>query len=143
MKRWLRDTTNPLRLTSWLAVCSVFLAFLSLGFMWRWELSRYYVRNKSVEATALEQGRQYPSDALLEEICMDTLLPEKRQSPGEIIATAEKLLTGRAEIPGYASIEIHLPFDPSDLEHGTNAWQLAFSGLVVPKTLMDAYKLTG
>jgi len=128
---------------AWLAVFSVVLALLSFGLIWLSELSRYYVRNRTVEATVLEQGRQHPSDAVLEEICSDSLLPGKWQSADQIIATAEKLQQGRAEMPGYEAIEIHLPFDPSDLERGTSTWQLEFSGLVVPKTFMDAYQLTG
>ena len=67
----------------------------------------------------------------------------KWRNDEQLIGAAEKLLKGRAEVPGFSAIDIHHPFDPADLDRGSGLWQLQFSGLVVPEILLDAYRITG
>jgi hypothetical protein len=111
--------------------------------VWYPEFKRYHVPREVITQRMIEQGRTQPPDAVLEEMRSHRLLERDWQSEAQLIATAEKLLRGRAEIPGLQPIEIHLPFDPSDLDRGSGQWQLQFSGLIVPEILLDAYELTG
>ena len=118
-----------------------FTSFLTL--VWYPEFKRYHVPREIITERMIEQGRMQPSDAVLEEMRSHRLLEREWQSEAQLIATAEKLLRGRAEIPGLEPVEIHLPFDSSDLDRGSGRWHLQFSGLIVPEILLGAYELTG
>lgn len=118
-----------------------FLAFLTA--IWIPEFSRFYVPEATIPAAMTEAGKAQPSDDVLKEMRNHRLLARNWQNDALLIAAAENLLKGRAEIPGFQPIEVHLPFDPDDLERGTSLWQLQFAGLVVPETFLDAYERTG
>jgi hypothetical protein len=107
------------------------------------ELRHNYVPGVKVTAVMLDEGRKQPSDDVLNEVRSHHLLPRQWKSNEELVATAEKLLKGKAEIPGYAPIGVHLPFDPADLDRGSTGWQLEFAGLIVPEIFLDAYQITG
>lgn len=91
----------------------------------------------------IDAGITQPSDAVLEEMRAHRLLGCDWQNDAQLIAAAEKLLQGRAELPGFQPLEVHLPFDPDDLERGLSLWQLQFAGLIVPEVFLDAYERTG
>ena len=126
-----------------LALLSLALVILLMGLIWLPEIQRYYVLPQRISAAAVESGRAQPSDSTLEEIRAYRLLPREWSSDAELTATAEKLLHGKAEVPGYAPMEIHLPFSPSDLDRGSSLWQLQFSELIVPEILLEAFRRTG
>src|ERR1700676_5497407 len=96
----------------------VFPIFL-LIVIWLPEIRHNYVPGVRVTITMLEHGRQQPSDAVLDEIRTHRLLSRDRASDKQLIDCAEKLLRGRAEVPGFPGIEIHLPFSSSDLDRGS------------------------
>ncbi|MGB9466297.1 MAG: heparinase II/III family protein [Candidatus Acidiferrum sp.] len=79
----------------------------------------------------------------MSEIRSYRLLPREWKDKAQLVDVADKLLRGRAELPGYESIAIHLPFDAEDLSKGSGFWQLQFAGLVIPEVLIDAYRQTG
>ena len=114
-----------------------------LALIWVPEISHFYVRNEEIAAKTIEEGKARPSDAVLEEIRAHRTAARDWTDDAQIIECAEKLLKGRAEVPTFAPIEIHLPFDPADLERGASVWQLQFAGLVVPEVLLDAHRITG
>lgn len=118
-----------------------FTFYLSL--VWYPEFKRYYVPREVVTQRMIEQGRTHPPDAALDEMRSHRLLEHDWLSEAQLIATAEKLLRGKAEIPGLQVMEIHLPFDPHDLDRGSGQWQLHFAGLIVPEIFLDAYEHTG
>jgi hypothetical protein len=134
------DKSMACRLCGWL---SLFLFFVFLTLVWLPEVSHYYVRNEVIERRLIEQGRTTPSDSVLDEMRSHRLLEHEWQNQAQLVETAEKLLTGEVQFSGLPPAQIHLPFDPSDLEKGSTQWQLQFSGLIVPETLIDAYRATG
>src|SRR5437879_4435814 len=113
------------------------------GLVWYPEFERDYVPRQMVTASMTERGRTQPSDAVFEELRSHRFLTRDWESDQQLIATAEKLLRGRADVPGFPAIDIHVPFDPVDLERGSGLWQLQFAGLVVPEILLDAYRING
>jgi hypothetical protein len=127
----------------WLWVCTIAFPLILLAEVWTPELRHNYVPGVKVTAAMLQEGRKQPNDDVLNEVRSHHLLPRQWKSKEELVATAEKLLRGKAEIPGYAAIEIHLPFDSADLDRGSTAWQLEFAGLIVPEIFLDAYQITG
>jgi hypothetical protein len=140
MKKTHSDKSMTARLCGWL---SLFLFFVFLTLVWLPEVSHYYVGNEVVDGRLIEQGRSNPSDSVLDEMRSHRLLEHEWRNEAQLVETAEKLLTGEAQFPGLPTAEIHLPFDPADLEKGSTQWQLQFSGLIVPETLIDAYRATG
>jgi hypothetical protein len=128
------------RAASWLTIL-IFL--LTLGSIWYPEFARYHVPSETITPSMIEEARRQPANAVFEEIQAHRMLPREWQSDAQLISSAEKLLKGKAEVPGHDSIDIHLPFDASDLERGSGLWQLQFAGLIVPEILIDAYRLTG
>ncbi len=118
-----------------------FLAFLAI--IWFPEFNRFYVSGETISVAMTDAGIIQPSDAVLVEMRAHRLLVRDWQNDVQLIAAAENLLRGRAEIPGFQPLEVHLPFDPEDLERGTGTWQLQFAGLVVPEIFLDAYERTG
>ncbi len=128
---------------SWLWVCAAVLPVILLAVVWMPELRHNYVPGVKTTALMLEQGRQQPTDDVLNEIRAHRLLPRHWKSKEELLATAEKLLKGSAEVPGFAAIQLRLPFDPLDVDRGSSSWQLEYAGLIVPEIFLDAYQLTG
>ncbi len=130
-------------LTTFLALLCFLPPLLILARIWIPEFGHYSVPNERIEDAVLEQCRLSPSDSVLEEIRGYRLFSVGWKDNNQHIAAAEKLLHGSAELPGYASNQIHLPFAPADLEGGSGLWQIYFSGLAVPQILLDAYRVTG
>ena len=120
---------------------ALFLGFL--GLIWFPEFNRFHVPGETISVAMTQAGIAQPSDAVLEEMRNHRLLDRDWQNDAQLIAAAEKLLRGRVEIPGFQTLELHMPFDPDDLNRGLSLWQLQFAGLVVPEVLLDAYQRTG
>ena len=123
-------------------ICYVAPAAL-LSAIWFPEISHYYVPKPTISDQMIEAGRQLPSDSVLEELNGYHYLESQRNSESHLIGAAEKLLEGVAEVPGYPPTTLRMPFDPGDIDRGSQQWQLALGGLVVPETLLRAYELTG
>jgi hypothetical protein len=111
--------------------------------IWTPEIRHYHVATKTVGAEIADRGRTNPADEVLDEMRAHRLLERGWQSDAQLVATAEKLRKGSAEIPGLPPIGIALPFDAADLDKGTDQWQLQFCGLIVPEIFIDAYRVTG
>lgn len=137
------NTGETSRRKFWLWACTIVFPLTLLVQVWTPELRHNYVPGVKVTAVMLQEGRKKPSDDVLNEVRSHHLLPRHWKSNEELVASAEKVLKGTVEIPGYAPIGVHLPFDPADLDHGSTAWQLEFAGLIVPEILLDAYQITG
>lgn len=125
-----------------IATCHIFPVVLLL-LIWAPEFGHYYVPGVALTEPMLESGRTLPPDPILEELRGFRFFEPRWSDRKQLIDAAEKLLGGRAEIPGYAALTIQIPFDPGDLTRGLPAWQLEFASLVVPEVLLDAYELTG
>lgn len=121
-----------------------FLAFVIYqGLVWYPEFELHYVPSETITLSMTEQGRTQPPDATFEELHTHRFLPRNWESDQQLIATGDKLLKGRAELPGYPEIDIHHPFEPADLDRGSELWQLQFAAMVVPEVLLDSYRITG
>src|SRR5580692_5174424 len=91
-----------------------FLAFVIYqGLVWYPEFELHYVPRETITLSMTEQGRTQPPDAIFEELHTHRFLPTNWESNQQLIATADKLLKGRAELPGYPEIDIHHPFEPT------------------------------
>src|SRR5689334_16629725 len=106
---------RPMRQLNWLlktflVALSFLLPGLILASIWIPEFQHYYVPNEEIKDTVLEQCRTSPSDAVLEEIADYRLLPLTIGDDHELVSLAENLLHGSVEVPGYAPINIHMPF---------------------------------
>jgi hypothetical protein len=124
----------------------VLLILLVLGFffvIWFPELKHYYVPLEKITVAMTARGRSGPSDEVLEELRAHRLLEHDWSSDAQLVETAERLLKGSVKVAGLPEMNIHLPFDPSDLDKGPSQWQLQFSGFIVPEVLIDAYRVTG
>jgi len=113
-----------------------------LAAIWLPEIGHHYVPSKVVSFETIAAGRKKVPDAALDEIRKYYLLPRGWKDDTEIIGVAQKLMQGRAELPGFRPISVYLPFDPADLTRGAELWQLQFAGLVVPEVLLEAYRRT-
>lgn len=129
--------------SKYLAGLNLFLLAVLFALIWLPELEHYHVPNESLTAQTVSQGRYEPTDEVLKELRAYRFLQINWRNNEQLIASAEKLLEGSAEIPGFAPIGIHLPFDPADLDRGSGLWQLEFSGLAIPEILIDAYRVSG
>jgi hypothetical protein len=134
---------NKLAVSRAVYLLTILLFTFFLKLVWYPEFKRDYVPREIITQRMIEQGRTQPPDAMLEEMRSHRLLEYDWPSEVQLIGTAEKLLRGRAEIPGFEPVEIQLPFAPSDLDRGSGQWQLHFAGLIVPETFLDAYEHTG
>jgi Heparinase II/III N-terminus/Heparinase II/III-like protein len=127
----------------WLMVLCLAAPFALLILIWVPEFEHFRVPKVTITPAMLDRARGEPTDELLDEIREYRLLGHDWETDSRTVSIAEKLLKGRAELPGYPGIDIHLPFDPSDLERGPSLWQLEFAGFIVPEVLIDAYRRTG
>jgi len=140
MKRVHGKQSIASRLSGWLTL-SLFFTLMTL--IWLPEIGHYRVPNESIAIGIIEQGRTNPGESVLDEMRSHRLLEHEWRNDMQIVETAEKLLRGDVQVPGLPSMQIHLPFDPSDLEKGETQWQLQFSGFIVPEIFIDAYHATG
>jgi hypothetical protein len=122
---------------------SIFIFCILLSLIWFPELKHHYVSTEVIPMTSVESGQTVPSKDVLEELRFQRLLERDWKTDAQLVVTAEKLLKGSVEIPGRPVMNLHLPFDASDLDKGTDEWQLQFSGLIVPEIFIDAYRITG
>jgi hypothetical protein len=134
---------NGQRMAKLLTILCFLFPVLLLILIWLPELRHTQVSSAKITIAVLNQGQNQPSDVLLAEIRTHRLLTRYWESDQQLVRTAEKLLRGRAEVPGYEPINIRLPFDATDLDRGSSLWQLQLAGLIVPEIFLDAYELTG
>lgn len=109
--------------------------------IWYTVIARYYVPSPTITHEMIEQGRQLPSDAVLGELSTSRFFDDENRL--FTVGEAEKILRGEFVYPGEAPQPIHLPFDPQDLDQGSQNWRLFHARLIIPRILLAAYRETG
>jgi hypothetical protein len=110
--------------------------------VWVPEINHYRVPSVRITEEMLHLARWSPPDSVLRELDGFRLFDEPRWADKEqVVRTAERLLRGVLEIPGYPPARIRLPFEARALD--PPRWQLLIAGFVVPRILLDAYNVTG
>jgi hypothetical protein len=109
-----------------------------ITFLWVPVLVHYWVPKAIITDETIRAARRLPADDLLVELNRLRSYRVEEQDPQQLIAAAEKILTGVLELPGRSPQTITLPFSAKDLEKG-----LFIAYLGVPRLLLIAYELTG
>lgn len=89
----------------------------------------------------IEQGRQVPHDALLDELSNFNFFGEADSL--QTVEVAERILEGEISLPGMAPRKTRLPFDSQDIHQGSYSWQFFYARLIIPRVLLAAYRKTG
>jgi len=113
---------------------------LVLCAIWFSVIKYYYVPNPIITKQMIEEGRQVPSDDILDELSNLRFFDiDNRLYTVEV---AERILQGDLALPGEAPRRIHLPFDAQEVNEGSSEWQLFHARLVIPRILLNAYRIT-
>ena len=123
---------------------SLGLAGAVVGAIWLPLLIHYRIDELRVTSQVVDAARQAPSEAVLKELGGFSYgIDPPWASRAEVVACAEGILRGVVHITRFPATAIGIPFDPSDLDRGSQAWQLYFAGLAIPRILLTAYEATG
>ena len=114
---------------------------LVLGAIWYKVIARYYLPTPTITVEMIEQGRQVPTDAVLDELRTYRFFDDENRL--FTVSEAEKILRGEFTYPGEPHYPIHLPFDAQDIDDGSPNWRLFHARLIIPRILLAAYRETG
>ena len=115
-----------------------------LGVMWQPWFAHNHVPEHTLMSGTIEAARLTPDDATLNELGGDHLYPPLPwKDDRQLLAAAEKLLSGRIELPGFHPATFTLPLDAASMASGETKWQLFVHSLGLPRTMLDAYKANG
>jgi len=122
-------------------VSYILMPALVIGAIWFSAINHYYVSNPIITDDMIEQGRQIPHDALLDELNDFHFFSEEGRR--QTVEAAERILQGEFSLPGEAPRKIRLPFDSLDIHQGPLTWQFFHARLIIPRILLAAYRMTG
>jgi len=105
-------------------------------------ITHYFVSNIEITEDMIDSARRIPTDSTLDEI-QRFFESNKIKDRNELIASAEKVLQGKVEIPGIPISDFNFPFDADDLDKNLPGWQLFFARLSIPYVLLSAYEVSG
>ena len=132
------------RISRWATSIGLVVAPIVVASLWVPPLLHYYVPTLVVTDDLIARARANPSDERLAAaepiVFLEEAYPKTKE---ETLRAAQGLLNGVLELEGQPPQQIHLPFDPRDLEVPSSSLQLAFAGLAVPAVLLRAYEITG
>jgi Heparinase II/III N-terminus/Heparinase II/III-like protein len=132
-----RSTSRLLRLFFFVVPVAVFAA------IWAPEIGHYYVPTVSISTEEVQKGRNLPEDSVLDEVSHFSFEFSPRwNSNDQLIGAAENILHGTITIPGFPTIAIRIPFGAEDIDKSPLVWQLPLACLIVPKVLLQAYRVT-
>ena len=115
-----------------------------LGVMWQPWFAHNHVPEHALMSGTIEAARLTPDDATLNELGGHHLYPPLPwKDDRQLVAAAEKLLSGRIDLPGFHPATFTLPLDAASMASGETKWQLFVHSLGLPRTMLDAYKANG
>ncbi len=121
---------------------SVLMAGLVLASIWIPEFAHWYVKPALPTLAEVDRARTLPQQSTLDEVAT-MYLGAVAIDPARVVYSAEQILRGSLNLPGFAPMPLTLPFSPEDLVRGLPTFQLAVASLVSADVLLDAYRLTG
>jgi hypothetical protein len=121
-----------------LEISTLIVAAIVITFLWLPVLMHYHVPKPVINEEMIESARRLPPDDVLAELNLLRSYRVDQQDEQELVANAEKLLTGVLELPGRSAQTITIPFSAQDLDKG-----LFIATFGVPRLLLTAYELTG
>ncbi len=136
------------RTTSWsstrwtIEAAFILVPFCVLCGVWFPVVSHFRVPQRVVTEGMIEVARLSPADGVLEELdsFFALSITPKWETEDQLVSSAEEILRGRVDVPGFPVVEIGVPLDAGSLEKpGTS---LLLAGFSVPKILLDAYSVT-
>jgi hypothetical protein len=123
------------------ALISILLAGLVFASIWVPELAHWYVSPAATTMSVLEMSRKAPDQSVLDEVAaMGTGAVKVART--QVVSTAEQVMSGTLNLPGFPPAPIALPFASADLVRGLPTYQLAVASLVSADVLLDAYRMT-
>lgn len=102
----------------------------------------YRVPGIMVTDAMVQQARESPPDATLEELKAFRFLTLGWKDQQQVIDSASGMLAGRMQTEG-CSTPITMPFSADDLQKVPPDCELLFAAFVVPDVLLQAYEATG
>ena len=111
--------------------------------LWVPLLLRYHISHPTLTGKIIDAGRFQPADSTMDELNTFHFLDDAWQNDSQLVASAENLLKGKLELPGFAPAEFHLPIRSSDIDKEPRELQLYIGGFAIPDILLRAYLLTG
>lgn len=132
-----RLTTLPIRGLA--LTVGVVVPVLAIASIWARPLLHHYVHAPAPSPSVVQSLRSSPSDALLVELgaAKHTLIPPFGRLIDDPVAAAEILLRGVEEAGAAAQARSPVPFNPHLLG------DLDYASLLVPRTLLKAYQVSG
>jgi hypothetical protein len=106
--------------------------------LWWPEYKHYRISSSPVSAEVITRLKSTPADSILSEITSYSYWTDL--SENEIIADAEMIIKGQFSFHGEILSDLHLPFDPSELETGSSRKRLALASLQPVDILLKAYQ---
>ena len=110
--------------------------------LWLPVLLAYYVPRVNITDGMVQQARQSPSDAILEELKDFSFLTLDWKNQQDMIDAATGMLHGNMRT-GTCSTQFPMPFSAQDLNRISPDCDLLFAAFVVPDVLLQAFEATG
>ena len=111
--------------------------------VWAPVVLRYHVRPLEITTEVVQEARHASADSVLSELKEFRLMTAAARDTQELVRVAEGLVGRAPAFPGYPDTRIGMPFDSRDLESAPAAWRLPLASFALPRTLLDAYDVTG
>ena len=118
------------------------LPWLVIAALWVPVYWAYRVPGITVTDKMIEQSREFPADATLEELRDFRFLSLDWKNKQELIDGASDMLKGHLQTEG-CSTRIAIPFSDRDFDEVAPGCDLYFAGFVVPDVWLQAYEATG
>lgn len=123
-------------------VLSYLVPMVVLWCFWLPVTRHYYVQDVAISDEMVNLAKEFPPDPMFNELNGMYFFFKGIQDKKQLVLTADKLLHGVVDIPGYPQSRISLPFDAGDLEQGSPRWRLGLAQFIVPRILLEAYEIT-
>jgi hypothetical protein len=121
---------------------SLLAPLLAIFALWLSVVRAYHIPRIKVSDEMLQQGRDSPPDAVLDELKDFDFLQDRWQGKPELMAAASALLRGQLRFES-CSAHINLPFSAAELEQIQAPCDLPFAGFFVPDVFLRAYEASG
>ncbi|HNH15037.1 heparinase II/III family protein [Zoogloea sp.] len=118
------------------------LPLLLIALVWLAHYAHFHVDRSPVAEAVVEQARQAPDDARLDEIGHMSLAIDLGVPSDRVVATADLIVRGTALFPAYLDGPTPLTGYPADFRFGPGTFQLAAAGFGFEDILLEAYERT-
>ena len=146
---WLKDPPilvlhpkTAARLRRFGSLASFLAPLLVISALWLSVVRAYHTPRINISDEMVQQGRDSPPDAVLDELKDFDFLQDRWPSKPELMAAASALLGGQLRFESCAA-HIKLPFSAAELEQIPAPCDLPLAGFFVPDVFLRAYEASG